>query len=126
MTGPVPAGRSLRRGARHLRLIRHDPAGHRLLAQAAAALARALQNRDIVAAETTGPDGSPAVLVITPPGPQLAVRLDLAVRDGTPWVHRSGQPLCPADDDAADVLAHLVGSGGSCRPVVSIELWEQR
>ena len=75
----------------------------------AAALARALRGRGLVAEGSTGADGTARVLVITPAATRLAEQFDVA-GDGEPWFWWSRQPLCPADDisAAADTIARLL------------------
>jgi hypothetical protein len=68
--------------------------------QAAAALARALRGRGLVAEQSAGKDGTARVLIITPVATRLAEQI-CVTGDAKPWFWRSGQPLCPADDISA-------------------------
>lgn len=73
--------------------------------KAAAALARALRSRGLIAEESAGKDGTARVLIITSAATQLAEQI-CVTGDSKPWFWRSGQPLCPADDisTAADTI----------------------
>ena len=81
------------------------PPKHPRAAQAAAALARALRNRGLVAEESAGADGTARVLIITPAATRLAEQI-CVTGDSKPWFWWSGQPLCLADDisTAADTI----------------------
>ena len=117
MTGPALTG------SRHLRLIRDDtpPAGQTALG-CAAAVARSLRGRGFAATiGSAGTNGLAGILVITPAGARLAEQFDVTACDGTPWLWRAGEPVCPADDagTAAGVIARLL-AGPCCGQLPAI------